>query len=573
MSRPGDSPKIGGLRPEYTTYERQKCFIGHSREAEWRDDILSACAEVLPKFSLEPWYAADHFEPTKPLRDKVVEMIANARYGIYDLSSWQDSRGEWRLPRNVFIELGIAIALNRPALLVRHTSNKTLPLPACLHGVDLLEFAGEKTLIDALEKRLPQWLNVLPERDWLNRFCIFGNRVCNFREAHPRAQQWGSKTLRCHISDGLDQEHTDFQMAEREEIRGNFEEVFGRYNDLEFQYLDDLSRPDGYQFLLCSHCRVVRSTPFAVYYIRPHTPGAVFIAIGMSIALEALFEYDIPKVPLVHQEQDLPSLLRGYEVVEAATNSEVKRKLKTFMPTVMHQVRKVAWKPRPLPFVEVTIHPRTPLADLLSERALDVEVMGPEVGFPDRRSPRAAQPRLAVEVMSPEVGFLNVYASPSFDQLPVTRANNGDILESLESEQDTQAKIGREGQWLRVRAPEGIEGYSAAWYLRLRGQIIESGKAVIILSDRHELMIGKRTVYLTPKEFEVFRLLVRHTGKVLSTDAILTQAWGPEWIGEPDLVKQYVYRLRRKIEEDPDSPRYLHTVRGGGYYFDAEGLI
>jgi hypothetical protein len=69
----------GGLRPEYKTYEYQKCFVGYSREAEWRDDILSACAEVLPKFDLEPWYAADHFEPTKSLRNKVVELVANIK--------------------------------------------------------------------------------------------------------------------------------------------------------------------------------------------------------------------------------------------------------------------------------------------------------------------------------------------------------------------------------------------------------------------------------------------------------------------------------------------------------------
>ena len=67
--------------------------------------------------------------------------------------------------------------------------------------------------------------------------------------------------------------------------------------------------------------------------------------------------------------------------------------------------------------------------------------------------------------------------------------------------------------------------------------------------------------------------LIRHDGKVLSTDAILTRVWGPEWIGEPDLVKQYIYRLRRKIEPDVRDPRYLHTVRGGGYYFDAEDLL
>jgi DNA-binding response OmpR family regulator len=105
------------------------------------------------------------------------------------------------------------------------------------------------------------------------------------------------------------------------------------------------------------------------------------------------------------------------------------------------------------------------------------------------------------------------------------------------------------------------------------GDFIFPAASIMLDCDRHELVIGKQTVYLTPKEFEVLRLLVRHAGKVLSTDAILTRVWGPEWIGEPDLVKQYIYRLRRKIEEDPDSPHYLHTVRGGGYYFDAEDLL
>jgi len=116
--------------------------------------------------------------------------------------------------------------------------------------------------------------------------------------------------------------------------------------------------------------------------------------------------------------------------------------------------------------------------------------------------------------------------------------------------------------------------------LRRAGERVEEesdflfpASSIMLDCDRHELVTGNRTVYLTPKEFEVLRLLIRHAGKVLSTDAILTRVWGPEWIGEPDLVKQYVYRLRRKIEPDDSSPQYIHTVRGGGYYFDAEDLL
>jgi len=94
--------------------------------------------------------------------------------------------------------------------------------------------------------------------------------------------------------------------------------------------------------------------------------------------------------------------------------------------------------------------------------------------------------------------------------------------------------------------------------------------AIMLDCDRHELEVEGRRVYLTPTEFKILRFLMRHAGRTLTTDAILAHVWGPEYIGEPDLVKQYIYRLRQKIEPDPDNPRYIHTVRGEGYYFEAE---
>lgn len=91
--------------------------------------------------------------------------------------------------------------------------------------------------------------------------------------------------------------------------------------------------------------------------------------------------------------------------------------------------------------------------------------------------------------------------------------------------------------------------------------------SVILNGERHELTIAGRRVYLPPKEFEVLRALLRHPGQVLSANAILAQVWGVERVGETELVKQYIYRLRKKIELDPDAPQYLHSVRGEGYYF------
>ncbi|NEP27568.1 effector-associated domain EAD1-containing protein, partial [Moorena sp. SIO3I6] len=342
----------GGIHPKYKNYERQKCFIGHSLGAEWCADLQSACDEILPKFNLEPWYAADQFTPTQTLREKVVELIANSRFGIYDISSWEDRDGNWQLPRNVYLELGIAIALNRPTLLLRHTSNQELQLPKCLQSIKILDFAGIVTLKKALDAQLPQWIDVPPDRDWLNRFCIFGNQVCSFRDKHPWEQKWGQEKITCHISDGFDKNHPRYHQSECEEIRGVFENIFNRYSNLTFNYLDELSLVDGYQYLLCSHCQTVRSTPFALYRILPNTSAETFIAIGMSLALDKLFESNIPRVILVKSERDLPSLLRGYDVVEACNSKEIKQKLKERLPKILNMVRETTWKPRPLPFID-----------------------------------------------------------------------------------------------------------------------------------------------------------------------------------------------------------------------------
>ena len=95
--------------------------------------------------------------------------------------------------------------------------------------------------------------------------------------------------------------------------------------------------------------------------------------------------------------------------------------------------------------------------------------------------------------------------------------------------------------------------------------------SVILNADRRELVLKGQTVYLPPKEFKVLEMLLRHPGQVITTSAILSQVWGPERMGQTDLVKQCVYRLRKKVEPDPSSPRYIHSVRGEGYYFEING--
>jgi two-component system KDP operon response regulator KdpE len=93
-------------------------------------------------------------------------------------------------------------------------------------------------------------------------------------------------------------------------------------------------------------------------------------------------------------------------------------------------------------------------------------------------------------------------------------------------------------------------------------------KDVMLDGNRHELILNGHTVRLAPQEFEVLRVLLRHPGKVVTPDTILLHVWGAEHLGNTELVKQYIYRLRQKIETEPENPHYLHTVWGEGYYFD-----
>jgi tetratricopeptide (TPR) repeat protein len=339
----------GGLSAQYRTYARQKCFVAYSKGSPWTPDLLDACSEVLkqPDIDLELDSADRNFDSDVPLRQKALELIANARYGIYDLSWWRDEQGRRHPPRNVYIELGMAIALNRPTLLLRHVSNRDLELPDCLKGMGglVVEFSGMATLKDELKTQLRPWLNSSPEHDWLSHDCIPGNRKqCEYREAHPRACQRGLDTMRCHVSDGPDLDRPDF--------RALIDDVLGRFSDVTHTHLDALPRVKGYDFLLCTNCQTVRSTPFAIYRITPHTPAETFIAIGMSLALEHQFQYSIPKLLLIEKVADLPSLLTGFEVVEAASDRERKERLLRFIPAVLQKVRETAWKPRQLPFIE-----------------------------------------------------------------------------------------------------------------------------------------------------------------------------------------------------------------------------
>ena len=93
----------------------------------------------------------------------------------------------------------------------------------------------------------------------------------------------------------------------------------------------------------------------------------------------------------------------------------------------------------------------------------------------------------------------------------------------------------------------------------------------IDLASKQVSTADGRRVRLTPTEWNVLEILVRHEGKLVSQRQLLQEVWGPAYETETNYLRVYMAQLRRKLEADPSRPRYLRTEPGMGYRFDRQG--
>jgi len=78
---------------------------------------------------------------------------------------------------------------------------------------------------------------------------------------------------------------------------------------------------------------------------------------------------------------------------------------------------------------------------------------------------------------------------------------------------------------------------------------------------------GGQDVRLTPTEWQMLEVLVRHREKLVTQRQLLAEVWGPEYQTEGNYLRVHMAHLRRKLEPDPSRPRYLRTEPGMGYRF------
>jgi two-component system KDP operon response regulator KdpE len=121
-----------------------------------------------------------------------------------------------------------------------------------------------------------------------------------------------------------------------------------------------------------------------------------------------------------------------------------------------------------------------------------------------------------------------------------------------------------------VTKPFGMDELLARMRAALRHQLQTHGeRPVFRVGDlsvdlvRRIVKVGDKVVKLSPKEYDLLRVLVQHAGKVLTHKFLLTELWGD--LSDAQYLRVYVRQLRQKLEDDPEKPKYIHTETGIGY--------
>ena len=103
----------------------------------------------------------------------------------------------------------------------------------------------------------------------------------------------------------------------------------------------------------------------------------------------------------------------------------------------------------------------------------------------------------------------------------------------------------------RAASPETGNSY------QLNGLAVDLERRLVSLNDED--------VKLTPKEFDILTMLVKHAGRVVTHQFLLREIWGPTYTSETHYLRVYVGQLRQKIEPDPTQPFFILTEPGVGY--------
>ncbi len=150
------------------------------------------------------------------------------------------------------------------------------------------------------------------------------------------------------------------------------------------------------------------------------------------------------------------------------------------------------------------------------------------------------------------------------------------IVLSVRGEERTKVSALDAGADDYVTKPFGMEELLARVRASLRrAPVTEEQASLIEIGDfridlaAHKVTVHKREIHLTPKEFELLVYLARHPGKVITHRALLAAIWGGQSTEQVEYLRVFVGQLRKKLEPEASSPRYIVTEPWVGYRFES----
>lgn len=191
-------------------------------------------------------------------------------------------------------------------------------------------------------------------------------------------------------------------------------------------------------------------------------------------------------------------------------------------------------------------------------------------GLAGLRAARVLQPDLVVlDIMLPGLDGLEVLRqlrqeSEVYVLLLTARADETDKIVGL--------TVGADDYLTKPFSPRELTARVKAILRRGRGG--GSGELALVFrrlridADARQVWKDGEPVELTAIEFDLLHALARHRGNVLSREQIIEQVWGYDYYGDERVVDVHIGRIRKKIEDDPDEPALIVTVRGAGYRFE-----
>lgn len=183
------------------------------------------------------------------------------------------------------------------------------------------------------------------------------------------------------------------------------------------------------------------------------------------------------------------------------------------------------------------------------------------------------QPHLIIlDLMMPHVdGWETCRAIRGFAKTPIiilsARGSQQDILKGL--------KMGADDYLVKPFYPEELQARVDAVLRRVRMPGSESdkiplrfgGSELVIDPSNRQVLVQNKVIDMTPTEYDLLLYLARHVDRVLPIEVIFENVWPYYADASLNSVKWYIWRLRRKIEDDPRHPRYILTEHGIGYRF------